>query len=218
MAEENGTYVNRDRRVQRFQQAQVARRAWRGRRGGWRARSWRARARRRVRRPRRARRSTLSRRVLAGVRRRSAMPTSASPAASLRAGRTAGAAAMTPELKGFLLLSVLKLLVVFTVDHGRRRAADADGAEGRAPGCRTGAGPNRVGWAGCCSRRPTASRTFSRKRPSRPSANRSALHPGPGTVLHSGAAALGGHSLGRAAAGRLRLHPAAARASSSITA
>ncbi len=41
MAEENGTYVNRDGRVQLFQQAKGAP-AWRARRGGWRVRCSRA--------------------------------------------------------------------------------------------------------------------------------------------------------------------------------
>ncbi len=105
VAEENGTFVNRDRRVQRYHQAKAAARAWPGRRGGSRraplapvagdarARDGRGGLRgcwpasvpalggRHLRRPR-----------LHRSRRRSA---------SLRRGSRL----MTPEIKGFLLLT-----------------------------------------------------------------------------------------------------------------
>ena len=118
MAEENGTYVNRDRRIQRYSQAKsqpgMARPAW-----------W------------------VAGEVLAGPGPSASAPATAAEAFELlgeqwpvvrraylcrpglhRRGAHRLAAAgprravgrpMTPEMKGFLLLSVIKMLVVFTV-------------------------------------------------------------------------------------------------------
>ena len=78
---------------------------------------------------------------------------------------------MTPELKGFLLVSRAQAARGLHDHAGRRGATDADGAEG----VRLDAGPARArtgsGSRACCSRSPTASRTSSRKRPFPATAN-----------------------------------------------
>ena len=115
MAEENGTYVNRDRRVQRYHAGQGAARHGAAGLVGRRRGAGRAGA-RALPRPRPRRRRS---------------PCSASGGRSFGGltyadlgftGRVLadGAArgegrAMTPEIKGFLLLSVIKMLVVFTI-------------------------------------------------------------------------------------------------------
>ena len=105
MAEENGTYINRDGRVQRFQQAKARARHGAARPGGSPARCSPGRgpdARRAV--DRGARRSPLLGRAVAALRRADATTTSASPGGcwptAPAAARSCGA--MTPELKGFL--------------------------------------------------------------------------------------------------------------------
>ena len=169
MAEENGTYVNRDRRVQRYQQAKVAaRHGAAGLVGGGRgARRVRARAPTRPR-PRRRRSpcwasagrcSPASRHADLGF---TGRVLAEAPAARRRAGRRDDARAQgVPPAQRHQDAGGLHR------HHGRRGAAHADGAQGqRLDAEPPRPQPGRLGRAAAAGRR-RASRTSSRKRPSR---------------------------------------------------
>ena len=211
MAEENGTYVNRDRRVQRYNQAKsqpgMARPAW-----------W------------------VAGEVLAGPGPSADAPATAAEAFELlgerwpvfagmtyadlgftgrvlagrgRAGASGGAR-VTPEMKGFLLLSVIKMLVVFTVIMVgvalltlMERKVSAWMQNRR--------GPNRVGWAGCSSRRPTGVKNILKEETFPALANRWLFLLAPAMSFIPALLLFGGDSVRGAAAGRLRLHPRPAR-------
>ena len=191
MAEENGTYVNRDRRVQRYQQARaqpgMARPAW-----------W------------------VAGEVLAGPGPSADAPSTAAEAFALlgerwpvfagltyadlgftgrvlgraRPRRPHGGGPMTPELKGFLLLSVIKMLVVFTIIMVgvalltlMERKVSAWMQNRR--------GPNRVGWAGLLQPAADGLKNILKEETFPAAGQPAALRARAGAVVHSGAAALG---------------------------
>ena len=78
-------------------------------------------------------------------------------------------------------------------------------------------GPNRVGWAGCCSRPPTASRTSSRKRRIPALANRWLFMLAPALSFIPALLLSARDPVRGAAAGGLRLHRSALLRSTSCT-
>ena len=124
---------------------------------------------------------------------------------------------MTPEMKGFLLLSVLKMLFVFTVIMigvalltlmERKVSAWMQNRRG----------PNRVGWAGLLQPAADGVKNILKEETFPSRGQPQSVHPGAGNVVHSRAAAFGGHSLRRSAAAWISILPSGRSASSPITA
>ena len=109
---------------------------------------------------------------------------------------------MTPEMKGFILLSVLKMLVVFTVIMvgvalltlmERKVSAWMQDRHG----------PNRVGWSGLLQPAADGVKNILKEETYPALANPWLFVLAPGAVVHPGAAALGRDPVRGAAAGRI---------------